>query len=382
MKKQTHDDNLKMELLEPRRVLSLIFAIGEDLDGFDSSAVDVDHGHVDGFHSGEHHNPGHGGGPGGGGPPSGPAIDLPTVAAHEFGHSLGLGHSSHPDCGTAAQPLMCPFYIGPKFQLEAEDIAIIQSLYPGGGSGTWSDPNITYSFTPDNSRMDQGGKSKLFATMNEAFGSEAVWQQIFAEALDLWAAAEPALSFNEVSDDGSKFNANGATQGDPNFGDIRIAAHKFDGASGTLAHAFFPPPNGATAAGDAHFDKDENWQDLRGARPFGGNPGGDPGGDGDFTLAHDFVSTPIADVGLAFVSQAEIAPIVEPVEMTPISQQIWQDPEASVFELGFDVQHEALNNTSVFNVEDFNDRDPIELNNSESAQVFEPTVIVDELEQF
>jgi hypothetical protein len=40
--------------------------------------------------------------------------------------------------------------------------------------------------------------------------------------------------------------------------------HGFDGASGVLAHAYFPPPNGVTAAGDAHFDKAENWQDLRG----------------------------------------------------------------------------------------------------------------------
>lgn len=54
-------------------------------------------------------------------PPSG--TDLYTVAAHEFGHALGLAHS------TVNDALMYPFYGGPHRFLHADDIAGIQALY-------------------------------------------------------------------------------------------------------------------------------------------------------------------------------------------------------------------------------------------------------------
>lgn len=63
------------------------------------------------------------------------------------------------------------------------------------------------------------------------------------------------LIFVEVSDDGADFDA--GLYGEQ--GDIRFGGHVFDGVNGTLAHGFYPPVNGITAAGDIHFDISENW---------------------------------------------------------------------------------------------------------------------------
>ncbi|MCP4308592.1 MAG: matrilysin family metalloendoprotease [bacterium] len=61
-------------------------------------------------------------------------IDLVTVAAHEFGHALGLRHSSD------SSALMAPFYRGWHRYLSSDDIQGIQSLYGGPGrleNATW-----------------------------------------------------------------------------------------------------------------------------------------------------------------------------------------------------------------------------------------------------
>ena len=52
-------------------------------------------------------------------------IDLVTVAAHEFGHSLGMRHSN------VNGSLMFPSYSGPKRFLHADDKAGIRSIYGG-----------------------------------------------------------------------------------------------------------------------------------------------------------------------------------------------------------------------------------------------------------
>ncbi len=71
-------------------------------------------------------------------------------------------------------------------------------------------------------------------------------------AFAAWSAVAD-INFVMVADDGAAFNAPTTS------GNIRLGGHAFDGASGVLAHGYYPPNNGNSAAGDIHFDIAENW---------------------------------------------------------------------------------------------------------------------------
>ncbi len=79
--------------------------------------------------------------------PPGGGFDLVTVAAHEFGHALGLQHSG------VAGAIMQPFYGGPRRFLGTDDIQGIQSLYGGPGAlenATWIHGNAALVELPAN----------------------------------------------------------------------------------------------------------------------------------------------------------------------------------------------------------------------------------------
>ncbi|GAA1136112.1 matrixin family metalloprotease [Ornithinicoccus hortensis] len=69
--------------------------------------------------------------------------DLYTVAAHEFGHALGLAHS------TVASALMYPYYGGPHRHLDADDIAGIQSIY---GASQWMTTTLSSVYATPHSK--------------------------------------------------------------------------------------------------------------------------------------------------------------------------------------------------------------------------------------
>ncbi|EPQ05854.1 Matrix metalloproteinase-25 [Myotis brandtii] len=71
----------------------------------------------------------------------GEGTDLFAVAVHEFGHALGLGHSSAPDS------IMRPFYQGPvgeptKYRLSQDDREGLQQLYGKGPQTPYDKPTM------------------------------------------------------------------------------------------------------------------------------------------------------------------------------------------------------------------------------------------------
>ena len=111
----------------------------------------------------------------------------------------------------------------------------------------WSNASpITYSIAADGVTWDRKA-NVLNAAMDARFAA-AAWQDEIARALQTWASVAD-VDFVRVADSPLAFDTVGKAQGDARFGDIRFGGYDFDNAS-QLAHAYTPPPNGSTAAGD------------------------------------------------------------------------------------------------------------------------------------
>jgi hypothetical protein len=137
---------------------------------------------------------------------------------------------------------------------EASDF-VLGPTTPGnwGPAGT----TVTYSFMSTGvSCAAEFAGCTITSIADLAIANGLTFAQFRSEivrAFNAWTAVTN-INFAQVADDGAAFNA--ATTS----GDIRIGSHTFDGPNGTLAHAFFPPNNGFTAAGDLHFDIAETWK--------------------------------------------------------------------------------------------------------------------------
>lgn len=116
----------------------------------------------------------------------------------------------------------------------------------------WQKQNLTYfiqSFSPDLPQDTQ--------------------TQIIADALQVWSNVVP-LNFQQVDAAGNADMVIGFGTGD--HCELYEATNQacpaqegqggaFDGASGVLAHCYFPPGSGGPNAGDLHFDDAETWAD-------------------------------------------------------------------------------------------------------------------------
>jgi len=123
--------------------------------------------------------------------------------------------------------------------------------------GKWGSPvprteaTVTYSFMPTGTDCSD----EFFGCTVTAFADfmPTGFQTEIQNAFAAWSAVAN-LTFLQVPDDGAPFNAPTSS------GEIRLGGHTFDGPFGTLAHGYYPPVNGLTAAGDIHFDSEETWK--------------------------------------------------------------------------------------------------------------------------
>ncbi len=111
----------------------------------------------------------------------------------------------------------------------------------------WPDAShLTLSFAPDGTQV-AGQPSNLFARL-DAQMPRAVWQGEVLRAFQSWAV-NANINFSVVPDGGQPFGAPGQTQGDPRFGDIRIAARPLSPSALAVSVPLDPYLSG-TWAGD------------------------------------------------------------------------------------------------------------------------------------
>jgi hypothetical protein len=123
---------------------------------------------------------------------------------------------------------------------------------PATWGNPWPDaPHLTLSFAPDGTQVGDR-TSVLFQSLNP-YSSSSAWQLAILRAFQTWAV-NANVNVSAVPDGGQPFGTQGAIQGDPRFGDVRLAAFAMDanGATGNDVLAIASPFEvaGGTWSGD------------------------------------------------------------------------------------------------------------------------------------
>ncbi len=111
--------------------------------------------------------------------------------------------------------------------------------------------HLKVSFAPDGTGVS-GTTSVLFQKLN-AIGATKAWQTEILRALQTWASAAN-INFGVVGDGGQALGTSGPAQGDPRFGDIRIAARSMGSDVLGLTNPY--DPTIGTLAGDVVLNGD------------------------------------------------------------------------------------------------------------------------------
>jgi hypothetical protein len=108
-------------------------------------------------------------------------------------------------------------------------------LTPATAGFPWPNAShLTISFVPDTTVVGQTGNTTLHSQLSSLFQGipTSAWQGEILRAFQSWAAVAN-LNFSVVTDDGEPLGTPGALQGDPRFGDIRIAASPLSPSDGS-----------------------------------------------------------------------------------------------------------------------------------------------------
>ena len=129
-------------------------------------------------------------------------------------------------------------------------------LTPATWGIAWPNPqHLTLSFVPDGTAVSNA-PSTLFQSLN-ANAQAAAWQAEILRAFQTWAI-NANINIAVVPDGGQPLGASGASQGDPRFGDIRIAMAPLNSTT-DLADASGYDLSGSTWGGDVVFNSRYNF---------------------------------------------------------------------------------------------------------------------------
>jgi Matrixin len=124
-------------------------------------------------------------------------------------------------------------------------------LTPTWGVPWYNPSSLTLSFVPDGTDVS-GSPSTLSSLLGP---NSAAWEREILRAFQTWAI-QTNINIGVVADDGEPLGTPGLAEGDPRFGDIRIAARPLSTTAGTvdLADTVGFDPSGGTWSGDLVFN--------------------------------------------------------------------------------------------------------------------------------